>query len=109
MAKTLYCLTRTVLSRGLMGLPALLCPCTAVATPISGLAITAIGPSVAVNGGVNTTASVRILDFQLFTQPVDEAPTWMFFGSCLILLGLTHAAKASKYPLPARLRRQSKF
>lgn len=66
-----------------------------------GPAITAIGPSLAVNGGVNTTASVRVLDFQLFTQPVDEAPTWMFFGSCLILLGLTHATNASKYPLAA--------
>jgi hypothetical protein len=51
-----------------------------------GPAITALEPGIALASGSNTTASVRLLDFQIYTQ-VPEPPTWAIFGCCLIVLG----------------------
>jgi len=50
-----------------------------------GPAITALEPGIAIANGPGTTASVRLLDFQVYTQ-VPEPPTWAIFGCCFILL-----------------------
>jgi hypothetical protein len=47
--------------------------------------ITALEPTIAIANGIDTTASVRVLDFQIFTS-VPEPSTWAVFGCGLIML-----------------------
>jgi len=49
-----------------------------------GPTITALEPGIALASGSDTTASVRLLDFQIYTQ-LPEPPTWAIFGCCLIV------------------------
>jgi len=51
-----------------------------------GPTITALEPGIAIASGADTTASVRLLDFQVFAQ-IPEPPTWGIFGCCLLILG----------------------
>ena len=53
--------------------------------PAGGLTITDIGPALAMNTGSGVSASVRLLDFQVFGAPVPEPSTWALLGSGLIL------------------------
>lgn len=52
-----------------------------------GPTITAIEPGIAIASGADTTASVKLLDFQVFT-PVPEAPTWAILGSGIVILAV---------------------
>jgi hypothetical protein len=52
-----------------------------------GPTITALEPGIAIASGSGTTASVRMLDFQVFTS-VPDVPSWAIFGPGIILLGL---------------------
>ena len=56
--------------------------------------ITAFEPGIAVASGPDTTASVRLLDFQVFTAP--EAPTWAVLGCGIVMLGAGRRAYARK-------------
>jgi len=51
-----------------------------------GPTITALEPGIAIANGADTTASVRLLDFQVYEQ-IPEPPTWAIVGTCLILIG----------------------
>ena len=55
--------------------------------PDFGPDITALGPSLALNGGTDISASLRVLDFQIFTQAIPEAPAWIVFAAGLFLVG----------------------
>jgi hypothetical protein len=54
--------------------------------PAGGLTITDIGPALAMNTGAGDSASVRLLDFQVFGAPVPEPSTWALLASGLILV-----------------------
>ena len=56
-----------------------------------GPTITAVQPTIAISSGADVTASVRVLDFQVFTQ-IPEPPTWALFGCGLIVLGVARTS-----------------
>jgi hypothetical protein len=64
-----------------------------------GPTITALEPGIAIASGPDTTASVRLLDFQVYTQ-IPEPPTWAIVGCCLIVLGAgkIHASRHNQEP-----------
>jgi hypothetical protein len=51
-----------------------------------GPTITAVQPTIAISSGSDVTASVRVLDFQVFEAP--EPATWALFCSGLFVLGM---------------------
>jgi hypothetical protein len=54
--------------------------------PTGGLTIADIGPALAIQTGPGESASVRLLDFEVFGEPVPESPTGPLLGSCLLAL-----------------------
>jgi hypothetical protein len=54
--------------------------------PDGGLTITNIGVALAMNTGSGTSASVGLLDFQVFGAPVPEPSMWALLGSGLLLV-----------------------
>src|SRR5262249_34292973 len=49
-----------------------------------GPTITALQPTLAIAKGNDVTASLRVLEFQVFTNQIPEPSTWMLFGVGLL-------------------------
>jgi len=60
--------------------------------PAGGSTITDIGSALSMTNGAGTSASVRLVDFQVFGAPVPEPSTWALLGSGLLLLLARRAA-----------------